>query len=231
MKKKEAIKPEEPDFIKCANGNYPILTNPKTIRAEQSRKLRDNIPELAEQLYRLKKSIPELKYTEFQDHLRNVLSGIIEKKCLHDSNSLRYFTELRKRQTLEYKVENGRLIEKWHDASEVYPYQLKNVIVSLIDFLSTGGKILRCGYCSDFFIPKINRKDVKACSDKCRYSLNNLKRYGSEEALKKHREYMRNYWETKKRLQLRRKEGRTEKEAEEIIRNKRRKSRYVNTQY
>lgn len=156
-------KQEQPLFIQCANGVYPILINPS--------------PSFAEQLSRLKAGVYELKYDEFFDHLKRLLNEITDHNILYDSESLRYF--IRTRKSMDYIVENGRLTEKWKDG-EVYPVMLTPVIISLIDFLSNSEvkKIKKCPLCQKFFIAK-DTKRIICYGDYCR------KKYHKEDMKKR----------------------------------------------
>lgn len=150
---------DQPLFIQCANGNYPILVNPK--------------PSFAEQLTRIKinagvhKGLYTADYQEFCDRLTNLLIDIIDSKILRESEHLRYFTSMRK--AMDYKVKGGILTEEWMNGEIYDPVQLTPVLVGLIDFLHNPRKLKklkRCPFCQKFFIAK-DAKREKCYANKC----------------------------------------------------------------
>ena len=195
-------KQEQPSFIRCANGLYPIL-----IDSNPAASWKD--PRLVERLVRLKTGTKELEYDEFGRRLKDLLNEIIESKSLYESENLRYFTELRKR--VDYIVENGRLREAWGDY-KVYPVGLAPVIITLVNFLSDSKdfkRLRKCLLCDDFFVAGSLSREVLCTKDTCKKSYDKYRKRWQREtqpavydAVKNDEfdpvyERLRRYWKTK----------------------------------
>jgi len=144
MEKKEGF-----EFLSFVNGQYPIL-----MPSEGS------MDEAVEKLMAIKSGGCFWNYQEFYDRLKVLLTEITENKQLHDSESLKYFTDAKKNMT--YRVENGRLIEEWLNC-EAYPIMLIPVVASLINFLCDSKKLQRlrrCPICKQFFIAKDTKRKI-----------------------------------------------------------------------
>jgi len=129
------------------NGKYPILTHPE-----------GSMDDAIEKLMAIKAGGCFWNYQEFYDRLKVLLTEITENEQLHDSESLNYFTQLKKNMT--YRVEDGRLIEEWLNC-KAYPIMLTPVVTSLINFLCDSKKLQRlrrCPICQQFFIAKDTKR-------------------------------------------------------------------------
>ncbi len=174
--RKQKSTPTEP-FIEFANGNYlhGRIVDPNESFSE--RLLRD-----------------KSKAHEVQSKLRKLLRQIVKKQKIVDSKELRYFTKILEQAVIEYKVQNGKLVKRWHTtgigaAYFIYPTWLRDLADNLIPYLSDSKnnirKIKRCSVCSDYFIATNTRREV------CPYPLKNC------EKIRK-REWQRNWMQERR---------------------------------
>jgi hypothetical protein len=146
--------------------------------------------------------------------LKELLDRIIEEQRLTDSEELRYFTGIREKFIPQYEIENGKL--KIHYAINrdtpitvlFYPYWLKDLSFTLIDFISDPDTDLRrvkkCEKCKDYYLAEQLRDIQKFCSKKCK----RRSHYSPE----KWAEYMRDWRANKKKEVESQKKEETEKE-------------------
>jgi len=115
------------------------------------------------------------KVPEARIKLTKLLDRIIRDQRLDDSEELQYFIEVCEHHYPAYKLVNGRVSEDWIPGRTgfdmlIYPYWLRDLSLSLINFLQNPPTIIRkirkCDFCEGYYVAKAPNQ--KYCDDKCK---------------------------------------------------------------
>jgi hypothetical protein len=159
MKKSQSKRADRPLFILFAN------TDPSQFEATMLQQV--DVSKSESMIERIRDDLSKVPVACMK--LKKILNQIIAKGKLVESEELTYFLRVANERQIEYRIENGKLIEDSKIGIHwvLYPLWLRGLSMDVVKFLSSGKnlqRIRRCDWCDRYFIASKADERIKYCS-------------------------------------------------------------------